>query len=390
MSSAEPNSGMMSRQDRTYHQSAIFKGNEVELLRNGVEIFPALLAAIESSEKTICFETFVYWRGDIAQEFAQKLAERARYGVEVLVLLDGYGSHQMEEGLTDLMVESGVIVERFRPLSWHHLRRINHRTHRKLLIVDGSLAFTGGVGIADEWSGSAQDPDHWRDNHYRIRGPAVAEVQRVFFLNWARLSHPSPERADPHFYPDLTLAGDAQLEIVAASPDEGPSRIHAQFLNAISQATATVHLATAYFMPGERLIRALLDASSRGVAVEILVCGPHIDSRIVRQASRHHWGRLLQAGIRIFEYQPTLFHVKSLIIDQKRTIIGSANFDSRSCQINAEVNVAVRCESFAREHVNQFSEDCDHAREVVFSDWTRRPISTKVLGFLANLFRRQL
>ncbi len=368
------------RPDSTPDAAARGGGNPVRLLRNGDEIFPAMLEAVRGAQHSICFETYVYWQGAISREFAEALAGRAAAGVEVRVLLDWYGSLRMEEELVALMTAAGVEVELFRPLRFYHLRRFNNRTHRKILVVDGEVAFTGGVGIADEWTGDAQDADHWRDNHYRFTGPAVAAIQRAFDLNWPHTDQTAARRQP----------GGAGIEIVTASPARGGEAIHRLFLESIAGATREIHLATAYFMPGERLIDALLAARARGVAVTVLVCGPKIDFKVVRRASRHHWGRLLGAGVRLFEYQPTLFHVKCLVIDGKRTVLGSANFDSRSCMLNEELNAIVHSPAFARENLDAFDADLQRSSEVTLSTWRARPWKQKVTDALAQVFRSQL
>ncbi len=365
-------------------------GNYIELLKNGDEIFPAMLEAIRSARDNICFETYVYWDGDIAEEFAEALCERSEAGVLVHVLIDWYGSMRMDERLVGSMEASGVEVERFRPLKWFNFRRANHRTHRKLLIVDGSIAFTGGVGIAQEWTGDAQDPHHWRDNHYRIRGPIVTEVQRAFFTNWRRAGHRVADRADDSYFPTLERIGDAAAEIVAASPANGRDGIYHLFEQAVTEAEDSLDLSTAYFVPSRELIGSLIAASERGVRVRLLICGEHIDETLVRYASRASWGKLLAAGVRIYEYEPTLYHVKAITVDDKWTSVGSANFDVRSCRINDELNIVVRDPGFAQLHTDLFEKDCHSAREITFEVWQSRPLLRKILDRLAQTFRHQL
>jgi len=368
----------------------IAEGNKVELLKNGNEIFPAMLGAIRGAEMNICFETYVYWSGEIAEEFADALCDRSKNGVDVHVLLDWYGSLRMSDELVDRMVGAGVEVERFRPLKWFNLRRANHRTHRKLLIVDGNIAFTGGVGIAQEWTGDAQDPDHWRDNHYRLSGPIVTEVQRNFFKNWQRCGHVMREEDIPKYFPEITAAGSMDAEVVAASPVDGPETIRTLFVDAVVSAKVSLDVATAYFVPGERLTEALIEAAGRGVEVRVLVCGKHIDETLVRYASRACWGELMEAGIRVFEYDKTLFHVKAITVDEQWTSVGSANFDVRSCCINDELNIIVKDETFAQQHHLLFDEDCSHAHEVTLAAWKGRPIIRRILDRLALIFRPQL
>lgn len=364
------------------------KGNRLELLKNGDEIFPAMLEAIRHATRNICFETYVYWSGDIATEFATALSDRARAGVDVRVLIDWYGSRRMSQALIEQMEDSGVAVERFRPLKWSNLRRFNHRTHRKLLITDGEAAFTGGVGIAEEWTGDAQDPDHWRDNHYRISGPIVAEIHRCFYENWQRCGH-SSEQADGNF-PRPEPSGHMDAAVVAASPDDGPLSINTLFFEVIDSARRSLDLATAYFVPGKELVAKLVESAGRGVQIRLLVCGKHIDETLVRYASKACWGELLEAGIRIYEYQPTLYHVKAATVDAEWLTVGSANIDLRSCRLNHELNLVVHDEEFARRHVELFNHDCARSNEVTFERWRNRPLGQKLLERLAQIFRSQL
>lgn len=360
----------------------------ITLLQNGDEIFPAMLEAITGARETVCFETFIYWSGSIADKFADALSAKAREGVSVHVLLDWVGCLRMDEALVDQMKEAGVEVEYFRPLRWFNLRRTNHRTHRKILIVDGRTGFTGGVGVADEWSGHAQDPSHWRDNHYRLTGSVVGEMQRAFFINWSTVRQWAPLPDNPAYYPKLENA--STMETVTGAPWHERTRIHTLFLKAVEEATESIKIGTAYFMPGEKLLKALLDARKRGIDITVLMCGPHIDKSIVRQASRAHWGQLLSAGVRLFEYQPTLYHVKLLLIDDAWISVGSANFDARSSWLNDELNINVTDSEVVAQHSELFREDLSRATEITFSDWKRRPFLKKLKDWISQIFRGQL
>lgn len=364
------------------------QAGNITLLQNGDAIFPAMLEAIHGARYTICFETFIYWKGKIAEEVAEALSERARAGVAVHVLLDWVGTFRMDEALIDLMLSGGVEVEKFRPLRWFNLRRVNYRTHRKLLIVDGRIGFTGGVGVADEWQGHAQDPEHWRDNHYRLTGAAVGELQRAFFSNWVKVHGWKPEPGSDVYYPELEPT--PCLKVISGSPWSNRDQLQRMFLEAIDSANESIRIATAYFMPGEKLFRALLRARKRSVHIEILMCGVHTDRDIVRQASRAHWGRLLKAGVRLFEYEPTLYHVKLLVVDSEWISIGSANFDARSCWLNDELNVNVHEKAVVREHITMFQEDLAKGRKLSLVQWEQRPVLTKIGDWISQLFRRQL
>lgn len=292
---------------------AIVPGNRIKSLHNGDEIFPEMLAAIRAAERSITFETYICWSGDIGRTFAEALAERARAGVRVHVLLDWVGSSKMEQALLDLMKASGVEIESYRPLHWYHIIRLNNRTHRKVLVVDGRVSFTGGVGIADQWNGHAQDPDHWRDDHFLFEGPAVAQAQAVFMDNWIKTT--GTVLLGEANFPQLTAMGNVAAQMFSSSPTGGSESMHLMYLMAIASAERSINLAASYFVPDELTLRALLAALARGVAVRIIVPGKYIDADSVRMASRAQWGPLLEAGALIYEYAPTMYHCKVMIVD---------------------------------------------------------------------------
>ena len=269
-------------------------GNRITSLLNGDEIFPAMLAAIRSAKETITFETYIYWSGKIGKEFADALAERAKAGVRVHVLLDWIGSNKLDAAALEELKDAGVQVERYRPLRWYSLSRMNSRTHRKILVIDGRIGFIGGVGIADQWSGHAQSPDHWRDSHFQLEGPAVAHLQAAFADNWMKT------RADvlnaEAYFPVLTSRGTSRAQVFKSSPREGADSARLMFLLSIAAARQRILIASAYFVPDSRTIAALVAALQREVRVEIIVPGPHMDSKITRHASRAQWGPLLAAG----------------------------------------------------------------------------------------------
>ena len=355
---------------------SITEGNAVLALQNGVQIFPAMLDAIRSARTSITFETFIYWSGEIGKEFTEALAERARDGVAVNVLLDWVGSMKMEQHLLDRMRDSGVRVHRYRPLRWYNLHRLNNRTHRKLLVADGKVGFTGGVGIADQWQGEGTDPDHWRDSHYRLEGPVVAQLQAAFNDNWIKTTGEllNGER----YFPRLEPAGDLLTHLFIASPAGGSESMHLMYLMAIAAAEHTIDLAASYFVPDELLIEALIAATERGVAVRVVLPGPHIDSEAVRIASKREWGRLLEAGVKIHVYQRTMLHTKLVIIDREFVSVGSTNFDMRSLQLNDEASLNIYDRSFAEQVTKVFEADLEPTVEYTFSMWKRRPLGQKV------------
>ncbi|WP_304617189.1 phospholipase D-like domain-containing protein [Paracoccus sp. (in: a-proteobacteria)] len=367
--------------------SNLLPGNHVETLVNGDQIFSAMLEAIRGAETSINFETYVYWSGEIAETFADALAERARAGVEVRVLLDWFGSKPMEADLLRRMEEAGVSVTRFRPVHWYTIDRINNRTHRKLLIVDGHIGFTGGVGVADEWLGDARHPGEFRENHYRVTGPVVAMLQGAFVSNWVEDSG-EILRGDA-FFPELEPTGDMIAQL-ALSSTGSRNDIHMMLMTALAGAERHIRIATPYFIPDDVAIRQLVDARARGVEVDILLPGPEINKPPVRRASRALWGPLLQAGVRIHEYEPTFLHAKLLIVDDALASVGSTNFDERSFRLNDEANLNVFDTAFAEEQIAMFEADLARSRPVTLAEWQARSWSTRAGDWLWSLLRPQL
>jgi cardiolipin synthase len=366
----------------------IAPGNRIENLENGEQIFPAMLQALRGARHTVTFETFIYWSGKVGRQFAETLAECARRGVAVHVLIDWVGSQKMDEALLETMQAAGVQVQRYHPLGWHKLGRLNNRTHRKLMVVDGRVGFTGGVGIADEWEGHAQDPDHWRDSHYRIEGPAVAQMQAAFMDNWIKTTGDVLQGAT--YFPPLEAAGDLPAQVFVSSPTGGSESMMLMYLMAISAATRTIDLSAAYFVPDRLTRRVLADAIKRGVRVRIIVPGEHIDQTVVRRASRARWGDLLAAGAEIREFQPTMFHCKTLIVDGLMVSVGSTNFDNRSFRLNDEANLNVYDAGFAARVGAVFERDLARARPITHERWASRPWHEKLLERAAALLSPQL
>ena len=366
----------------------VLEGNRIEVLLNGDEIFPAMLQAIRSARKTITFETFIYWSGEIGREFAEALTERGRAGVKVHVLLDWVGSNKMDAKLLAEMEKAGVQVKKYHKLSWYELRKLNNRTHRKFLIVDGQDGFTGGVGIADEWAGHAQDPDHWRDSHYHVQGPVVGQMQAVFMDNWIKVSGDVLHGAD--YFPLLKPAGDGRAHVFSSSPSGGSESMQLMYLLAITAASHSVHISTPYFVPDLLTTNALADAAKRGVNVQIITVGRHADSETVRRASRARWGPLLEAGVEIYEYQPTMYHCKVMIVDALWVTVGSTNFDPRSFHLNDEANVSFFDTGFAQRHIDIFRQDLGHSRRVTLQEWKDRPLVEKFWEHAASLLGSQL
>jgi cardiolipin synthase len=363
-------------------------GNKITTLNNGDEIFPAMLAAIRAAKRSITFETYIYWTSEIGREFAEALAERSRAGVKVHVLLDWIGSRSLDAKSLDLLRQSGVEVEHYRPLRWYSLSRINSRTHRKIMVVDGRVGFIGGVCVADEWTGHAQDPDHWRELHYQVEGPVVAHLQAAFTDNWLK-TVPSVFNGEDYF-PELAEVGAVFAQVFKSSPREGGDSARLMFLLSLAAARHRILINNSYFVPDDRTIAELVAARQRGVNVEIIVAGPIIDTPLTRRASRSQWGPLLEAGVAIYEYQPTMNHCKVLIVDDRWVSVGSANFDNRSFRLNDEANLNVLDEAFAAEQAEIFEKDKQACRQVTLAEWQHRPWREKAIENLAWLLRSQV
>jgi cardiolipin synthase len=366
----------------------ILTGNRITPLENGDEIFPSMLEAIRGAKRSITFETYIYWSGKIGKEFADALEERARAGVKVHVLLDWVGSQKIDSGMLDEMRGSGIEIERYHPLHWYTLGRMNNRTHRKLLVVDGRIGFTGGVGIADEWTGHAQDPDHWRDEHFRAEGPVVAQIQAVFIDNWITTS--GNVLRGPDYFPALVPVGDVPAQMFSSSPDGGGESMRLMYLMAITSAEQSIDVSASYLVPDELTRKALLDALARGVKVRLLLPGKYIDTELVRKASRAQWGPLLEAGCEIHEYEPTMFHNKIFIADGHLVAVGSTNFDNRSFSLNDEANLNVYDDAFAAHMTQVFEGDLEKSRRITLDEWRTRPWRERMMDKMAGLLKSQL
>jgi cardiolipin synthase len=352
-------------------------GNRYSALVNGDEIFPAMLDAIESATQTITFETFIYWAGDIGATFATVLSKKARAGVRVHILLDWVGSNKMDRKYIRELKDAGAEVLLYHKPHWSGLGRMNNRTHRKLLVIDGHLGFTGGVGIAPEWTGHAQDFAHWRDTHFRVEGPVVGHMQSVFMDNWIKAS--GDVLHGPRYFPEIAHVGDGLAHMFSSSPTNGADDMQLMYLMAITAATHSIHLASAYFVPDRLAINALVEAAKRGVKIRIITPGPRIDTHTVREASRACWGKLLEAGIEMHEYQPTMFHCKLLVVDEYLVSVGSTNFDSRSFKLNDEANLNIYDREFARQQTAIFDRDLEQSKQITLEAWRHRPWIEKMI-----------
>ncbi|AYQ28305.1 MULTISPECIES: phosphatidylserine/phosphatidylglycerophosphate/cardiolipin synthase family protein [unclassified Polaromonas] len=366
----------------------IVGGNQAAELLNGDQIFPAMLGAIKAATQTITFETYIYWSGDIGKQFADALSERAKAGVKVHILLDWVGSAKMDDDLLKEMADAGVDIRKFHKPAWYTLAKLNNRTHRKLLVVDGKVGFTGGVGIAPKWTGNGQDAEHWRDSHYRVEGPVVAQMQSTFLDNWLKVSG-QVLHGEPYF-PEIKPAGNSLAQMFSSSPTSGSENVELMYHLALTAAAKTIDLSMAYFVPDEVSIEILLDAVRRGVRVRLITPGDIIDTETVRAASRATWGSLLEAGVEIHEFQPSMYHCKVMIVDGLMVSVGSTNFDARSFRLNDEANLNIYDAAFAARQTEVFEQDLQKSRRVTLQEWQNRPLGEKFSEKLASLLNSQL
>ncbi len=367
---------------------AFVGGNRIVGLYNGEQIFPAMLKAINSAKKTITFESYIYWSGEVGQKFAHALSEKAKAGIKVHLLLDWVGSSKIKDEYINEMKDSGVEVERYHAPKWYNISKLNNRTHRKILVIDGITGFTGGVGIADEWGGNGLQPKQWRDTHYEVIGPVVAQMQAAFMDNWLKVRPEVHQSAD--YFPELGLSGSTVAQMFKSSNREGGSSVRIMYLLAIAAARKTIYLESAYFVPDQQTIDDLVKAKKRGVDVQIIVPGKYTDSEVLRHASRSLWGDLLKADIQIFEYQPAMFHCKVLIIDNYFVSVGSTNFDERSFRLNDEANLNVLDTNLASQEYSIFKRDRANSKKITYEEWLQRPLKEKIIETFTTLFQSQL
>ncbi|MFL6541133.1 MAG: phospholipase D-like domain-containing protein [Chthoniobacterales bacterium] len=362
----------------------LLEGNNLTMLRNGDEIFPAMLEGIRSAKRTITFENFLWREGKVTAAFADALTERARAGVKVHFLQDALGCDSLHSDGIQRIRHSPVELEIFR---FNHLE-VNFRTHRKLLVIDGRVGFIGGVGISDDWLGDGQTRSRWRDMHYKLEGPAVAQMQQAFMDNWlqtrATLLH------GDEYFPKEQRAGEDVCQVFKSSAGEGSDSARLVLLVSIAAAREHIRIANAYFIPDDLGMRTLLEALQRGVKVEIINPGPDTDAQLVRAVGKARWRPLLEAGARFYEYQPARYHCKYFLVDDCWACVGSANLDNRSLSLNEEANLNVLDGKFVRAHIDVFEDDKSRCREITLDDWRARPLHEKVKGRLGLAIRSQL
>jgi cardiolipin synthase len=368
---------------------AVFsRGSDIEIFNNGAEFYPEMLEAIRQADVSITIEAYIYWQGEVGKQFAEALVERARAGVIVKILLDAVGSTSIGESILKMLADGSCQVAWYNPLHWYSIGRFNHRTHRKSLIVDGDVAFTGGAGIADQWQGNAEDPKHWRDIQIRIEGPAVTPLQTGFAQNWLQTT--GELISGPQYYPPIDRSGPLMAQTIISSPEVGSSTVRVMYYLSIVCARKSIFIANPYFVPDQAAIDALVEARARGVDVKVMVSGIHNDNWFARQNSVRLYGPLLRAGIEIFEFNRTMLHHKTMVVDALWATVGTTNFDNRSFAHNEENNVCVYDAAWARRLHDVFLADIDGCTRITLDGWQRRPLHFKAIEVFASLVQDQI
>jgi cardiolipin synthase len=368
-----------------YTSAPIVPGNRVEILLNGEQIFPAVIDAIKAARRTITYAQYFYEEGAVSLEIAEALAERCRAGVGVNVLLDSFGALGIPDAYVDLMRRSGCHVALFRPLARSVFQRSNYRNHRRILVVDGRVGFTGGSGVSRKWMGNGRVPDHWRDTDVRMEGPVVEYLQGAFAENWLEASG-VVLGGDPYFPRPVASPGTVHAQVVRSSPHSGGFAMYTLFLLAIASARESISITNPYFVPDDKMREALVQAARRGVRVTVLVPGA-IDHNLVRQASRANFGALLEAGVQIHEYRPALLHAKTMVVDELLATVGSTNLDNRSFALNDELNLVVYNRGVARQMEETFRDDVAHATRLTYERWRGRGLVDRFFELLAAPIR---
>jgi len=364
------------------------EGNAVTVLRNGDEIFPAMLDAIRAAESTVDLCTFVYWQGDIAVEFAETLGERARAGVRVRLLIDALGGRLIDKTLVTQMDEAGVQVEWFRKPLMKSPFKSNHRLHRKVCIVDGRLGFTGGVGIAEEWCGDARNEREWRDTHLRVEGPAVDGLQSAFIQNWAETGRPLYDERDQ--FPEQPQCGRSTVQIARGSASLGWDDMQSAFHVMLGSAQERLRIATAYFAPDDEFLETLCATAQRGVEVDLLLPGPHADKRVCQLASEAAYARLVDDGIRVWNFQPAMMHAKVMTVDGYASVVGSSNFNRRSLDHDEEVVLIALDPDLTATLDAHLDDDFRRSELIDLSRWEQRGVPQRVFEKATKPIRRWL
>ena len=372
-------------------QAALHHGNHVTVFTNGVAFYPAMLQAISEATRSINLELYIFQPGKIANQFVAELSAKARQGVAVTIVVDAIGSLSLWGRPVRRLRKAGCRIESYQRLRWYSLARLNNRTHRELLIIDGKIAFVGGAGIADWWVYPSLKRlrwhKPWRDTIARIEGPVVAALQGVAAENWLECC--GEILTGPDYFPSLDRAGDTTAFVVKSSPSDRATASRVTFQMLMEAADHSIHISTPYFLPDRALRRALVDAACRGVAITVIVPGRTTDQRWVRLASRRMWGHLLEAGIRVFEYGDTMTHAKVLVVDEIWSVLGTTNIDNRSFEHNDEVNIAMQDRRVAARLLEDYTRDVADSSEVTLDRWRRRPVWEKIAGPFVWILERQ-
>lgn len=363
-------------------------GNKVKVLRNGDAIFPAMLAAIENASQSIDLVTHVYWSGDIADKFARTLAERSKSGVTVRLLLDAFGCHRINDELIEIMQRAGVEIRWFRPFAQWKVWKWDNRTHRKIMVCDYKIAFTGGVGIASEWEGDARNPNEWRETHFQITGPVVNAMRSGFLSNWSETLETGTPAID---HPERPAEdGSASIQAVRSPSSINWSDIAMLFRVLIEKAQCSIDITTAYFVPDETLTAQLCDACKRGVKVRLLLPGKHTDQRLSQLGGEDHFQRLLEAGLEIFQYQRTMLHAKLMVVDDSVAVVGSANMNHRSMAKDEEFCLVIEDATTIVELNQHFEDDLQHSEALDLANWHKRSVWQRTGELFSRVTRAEL
>jgi cardiolipin synthase A/B len=379
---ADPGSDSFVEWSSAFLSGPIFQGGEVTLLQNGDAFFPAMLDAVRGARETINFEVYIFEPDEIGRQFIDAFKERARAGVEVRLLLDGFGGMKMTKRYRDDLREAGVKLSRFRPLSLRSLVRFYRRSHRRAIVIDGRIGFTGGAAISAKWKGDVTNAHEWRDSMTKVTGPLVGGIQSAFAGNWVYCC--GEVIAGPRFFPPLdTGDGPCSLSVVS-SPSDALQPIRLLFWLSFINARRRLWICNSYFIPDKRLRAAVTERARAGVDVRVLVPGNHTDAIPVQAAGRSYYDELLAAGVRIFEYQPAMMHAKTVVVDGAWSVVGSANLDERSMELNEENILGIADRDFAGSIEVGVEQDLTRSREIHLDQWRRRPIHKKIFERVAK------
>lgn len=384
---ADPGSERFVEWTSGYLNSPILQGGQVTILQNGDAFFPAMLEAIRKAEDSINFEVYIFEPDEIGRQFMDAFKDQARAGVEVRLLLDGFGGIKMTKRYRDELVEAGVTVARFRPFGLRSLVRFYKRTHRRAIVIDGRIGFTGGAAVSKKWKGDVRNEHEWRDSMTRVTGPMVAGIQSAFATNWVYCC--GEVIAGPRFFPTLERGpGPCGLSVVS-SPSDAMQPIRLLFWVSFINARQRLWISNSYFIPDDRLRGAAIERAKSGVDVLILVPGNETDAIPVQAAGRSYYEELLSAGVRIFEYQPAMMHAKTVVVDGAWSIVGSANLDERSMELNEENVLGVADKDFAQSIERGVTADLARSREILLEEWRKRSIFRRCMERICKILIEQ-